>query len=99
MEIEYRRALRAFFERNWDAAERALQALYREGGATPTGLYLNGRIAEARGERMAALRHYRSAEAGVLARDAPDVKNRSISFIDDFLYTVRSSIRRLETAK
>jgi hypothetical protein len=99
METEYRRALRAFFDRNWDAAERALQALYREGGATPTGLHLNGRIAEARGERTVALRHYRSAEASILAGGAPDVKNRSTSFIDDILHTVRSSIRRLEAVK
>lgn len=99
METAYRRALRAFFDKDWDAAERALQTLYAEAGRTPTGLHLHGRVAEARGDSIAALRHYRAAEAGLLAGDAPDVKKRSTSFLDDFLHTIRSSIRRLAAAK
>jgi hypothetical protein len=98
MESGYRRALRAFLAADWDGAEHALRLLDAEDSNTATGLNLHALVAERRGHRVAAHEYYRSAEAALSRSDAPDVKNMGSSF-DEFLNTIRSSIRRLENVR
>lgn len=99
MERGYRRGLQAFLAQDWDGAELALQALDAEDGNTATGLYLHARVAERRGQRIAAQKYYRNAEAALLTRsDAPDVKTMGTG-VGEFLHVIRSSIRRLEAAR
>ena len=80
-------------------AELALQALDAEDGNTAMGLYLHARVAERRGQRIAAQKYYRNAEAVLLTRsDAPDVRKMGTG-VDEFLHAIRYSIRRLEAAR
>lgn len=99
IEQAYRRALRALLLKDLDAAEGALQALEAEHSNSLMALFLHARVAHQRGNRISALTYYRAAEATLLARSDALAMKRMGTGLDDFLHTIRTSIRWLETAK
>jgi hypothetical protein len=99
IEQAYRRALRAFLVKDWDAAERALKALQAEHNDSLMAQYLYGRVAQDRGNTVRAVAYYRAAEATLRARSDVLMPGMSSSAFDDLLGGIQAAIRSLQTRK